>query len=273
MDKMQGTTWTARRSNQSILKEISPIYSLEGLMLKLKLQYFVHLIWRTDSFEKTLMLGKIEDRRGGRQRMRWLDGITDSMDMSLSKLWELVMDRRPGVLQSMGSQRVRHNWTTELNWTERAAHLDQYVTLCVFMCVCSVASHVRLCDAMHCGLPGFFVHGIFQARILEWVAIFFSRGSSSPRDQTWISCIGRWILYVTQLIKDPHAMRETRVWSLGWEDPLGKVMATHSSILVWRIPWNMQDMTERLSLSPRKPSLSCWLSSFDWLVSPCNPSW
>ena len=111
--------WTARRSNQSILKEMSPKYSLEGRMLKLKLQYFGHLTWRADSFEETLMLGKTEGgRRMGWQRMRWLDGITDSMDMSLSKFWELVMAGKPGMLQSMGSQRVGHNWATELNWTE-----------------------------------------------------------------------------------------------------------------------------------------------------------
>ena len=112
--------WTARSSNQSILKEISSECSLEALMLKLKVQYFGHLMQRTDSFEKTLMLGKIEGkRRRGWHRMNWLDCITDLMDMSLSKLQNWWWTWKPGMLQSMGSQRVGHDWVTEkLNWTD-----------------------------------------------------------------------------------------------------------------------------------------------------------
>ena len=161
--------WTARRSNQSILKESSLEYSLEGLMLKLKLQNFGHLMWRTDSFEKTLMLGKIKGRRRrGWQRMRWLDGITDLMDMGLG-----------GFLgDEQGGQACCGSWgRKQLDMTER----------------------------------------------LNWLIM---------STNYFLNCS-----LLAQMVKHLPASQETRAWSLGCEGPLEKEMATHSSILAWRIPW------------------------------------
>ena len=177
---------TARRSNQSILKEISPEYSLKGLMLKLKLQYFGHLLWRTDIFENTLMLGKIEGRRRRWwQRIKWLDGITDSVDISLSRPQELVMDREAchDAVHGVSRSRTQLSDWTELNWYNIGYDIFKILKkqmqarkmkLTGFRGLCVRDQSLQLCPTLgnptDCSLPGSSARGILQARILEWGA-------------------------------------------------------------------------------------------------------
>ena len=190
--------WTAKRSNQSILKEISPEYSLERLMLKLKLQYSGHLMWRTDSLEKTLILGKIEGgRRSGWQRMRWLDGITDRWTLVWISSGSWWWTGKPGVLQSMGSQRVGHNWATELNWSEQNIWCCWYSVKLSWLLVAKPANSCQLitdCFAF-CFFPllSLFHISINSQGCLRQLESFFSEEKkksnlcSLPSYQPWLN--------------------------------------------------------------------------------------
>ena len=145
--RLLGVPWTARRSNQPILKEIKPEYSLEGLMLKLKLRYFGHLMWRADSLEKILLLEKFEGRRRrGQQRMRWSDSTTDSMDMNLSKLWELVKDRETWYAVVHGAEKIQ-TWLSDWTTAQSSVQFSSVTQLCL-----------TLRDPIDCSMPGFPVH-------------------------------------------------------------------------------------------------------------------
>ena len=191
--------WTARSSNQLILKEINSEYCLDGLMLKQKLQYFWHLLQRTDSLEKTMMLGKIEGRRRrGQQRMRWLESITNSMDMNWSKFQKTGAQGSLACCSPWGL-RVGEDLITEQQYNSLSPseqldyffiflHYKQFHNNEVKVKVLVTPSCLTLCDSLGCSPPGSSVLWILQARMLKWVAIPFSKGFSQLKDQTWVSC-------------------------------------------------------------------------------------